>query len=207
MTTKSLSAAEKSRSALGSDSAAASHEHEYLREKFRALLALGKERGYLTQAEIIDHLPENMSGTEALEGLISSLTELGIPVYEQTADAETLLWSDNAAAVPGDEEAEAAVDAALSAGSAEAIRTTDPLRLYMNRMGSAKLLTRKREIEIAQRIEAGLQDMIQIISTCPAAIYEMLMIARKIGNGEMKINDFVEGLPEHKVKRPPPRHL
>lgn len=193
VTTKSLSAT--NRLSLPSDSSEAMRERH--REELKALLALGRDRGYLTHAEIIDHLPESVAETDALEGVIASLTEMGIPVYEQTPDAETLLWSDNAAAVSIDDEAEAAIDVALSAGSAEDFgRTTDPLRMYMTRMGSAKLLTREREIEIAQRIEAGLQDMVQSLSAFPATIYDMLITARKIGSNEMKINDFVDGLSE-----------
>lgn len=206
MTTKSLPATEKSR--LSPRAVSSETAHERKREEFKALLALCRDRGYLTYAEIIDHLPESMAETEAVEGVIASLTEMGIPVYEQTPDAEFLLWSDNATATPVDDEAEAAIDVALSAGDADVDRTMDPLRMYMNRMGAVKLLTHEREIEIAKRIEAGLQDMLRAISACPATIYEILVAARKIGDNELNIEDFVDAADEgSQAADPTPQQL
>ena len=166
----------------------------YREEQIKALVAQGKERGFLTHAEIIDHLPEDIVESDAIERVISTLTGMGIAVYEHTPDAETLLLSDTVAASPADDEAEAAIEIALSTVDADADRTTDPLQMYMRQMGAAKLLTREREIAIAKRIEDGLQDMIQAISACPATIRDILAAAEKIAKNEMKINDVVHGL-------------
>ncbi|HJW57074.1 MAG TPA: RNA polymerase sigma factor RpoD [Burkholderiaceae bacterium] len=163
-------------------------------EQLKALLALGKDRGFLTHVEIIDHLPEDIVEPEIVENVISSLTEMGIAVYEHTPDAETLLLSGHAAASSADDEAEAVIEAALPAADPDFGRTTDPTRMYMRRMGTAKLLTRDSEIAIAKRIESGLQDMIQAISMYPATIHEILTVADKIAKNTMKIDDFVEGL-------------
>ncbi|HJV88562.1 MAG TPA: RNA polymerase sigma factor RpoD [Noviherbaspirillum sp.] len=170
---------------------------ERYREDFKALLDLGKQRGYLTHAEIIDHLPESLAETDALEGVTAGLTDLGIAVYEQAPDAETLLWSDSATVSPADEEAEAAIEAALSStNDSDFGRSTDPLRLYMSRMGTARLLTKQKEIEIARRIEDGLKDMVHAMSACPAVIREVLAAADRIAKDEMKIGDFVSGISE-----------
>ena len=106
-------------------------------------MALGKDRGFLTQAEIVDHLPDDIGEPEAIEGIVASLTELGIAVYEQAPDAEALLLSATVATVTTDDEAEAAFEHAISAADADFGRTTDPVRMYMRRMGSVKLLTRR----------------------------------------------------------------
>ncbi|MGZ3158885.1 MAG: RNA polymerase sigma factor RpoD, partial [Burkholderiaceae bacterium] len=131
---------------------------------------------------------------EAIEGIIASLTEMGIAVYEQAPDAEALLLSNNETVGAIDDEAEAALELALSTVDADFGRTTDPVRMYMRRMGAAKLLTRQGEIDIAKRIENGLKDMIQAISVYPATIHEILVSAEKIAKGEIRVNDFVEGL-------------
>ena len=171
----------------------ATRERHY--QQLKTLVALGKDRGYLTHAELIDHLPEDIEA-EAIESVISSLTEMGITVYDQTPDAETLLLSlsDTATTSPVEDEAEAAIEAALSTVDADFGRTTDPVRMYMRRMGSAKLLTRAKEVDIAKRIEEGLKDMVQAISECPAAVYDILVAAQKISSNELKISDIVDGL-------------
>jgi RNA polymerase primary sigma factor len=119
---------------------------------------------------------------------------MGIAVYDQAPDAETLLLSDNVPTVDSDEEeAEAAVATALSSDS-EFGRTTDPVRMYMREMASVPLLTRQEEIDIAKRIEEGLKDMMQAITACPATIAEILAAADRIGSGEVKIDEVVDGL-------------
>lgn len=167
-------------------------------EQLKALVALGTARGFLTQAEIIDHLPDEVTEAEALEGVIASLTEMGIAVYEQAPDAETLLLSEHTV-VSTDDQAEAAIEAALSTVDADFGRTTDPMRMYMRQMGTAKLLTREREIEIAKRMEAGLFDMVQAISACPATIHEILSIAEKIAQDQIPVTDLVDGLVDRPV--------
>ncbi|MGV8898248.1 MAG: RNA polymerase sigma factor RpoD [Burkholderiaceae bacterium] len=180
--------------AFSADSDASETELEARREKLKILIKLGKERGFLTYAEINDHLPENIIDPEAIEGIIGTFNDMGIAIYEQAPDAETLLLSDNVATVASDDEAEAAAEAALSTVDSDFGRTTDPVRMYMREMGSVELLTREGEIEIAKRIEDGLKDMIQAISACPMTIAEILTAAEKIANDEIKIDEFVDGL-------------
>ncbi|GAB3398655.1 RNA polymerase sigma factor RpoD [Massilia agilis] len=180
--------------AFSSDSEASEEELESRRQKLKALIKSGKERGFLTYAEINDHLPDNIVDPEAIEGIIGTFNDMGIAVYEHAPDAETLLLSDNVAAATSDDEAEAAAEAALSTVDSEFGRTTDPVRMYMREMGSVELLTREGEIEIAKRIEDGLKDMIQAISACPVTIAEILTVAQRIDNDEIKIDEIVDGI-------------
>jgi RNA polymerase primary sigma factor len=180
--------------AFSSDTEASEEELEARRQKLKTLIKFGKERGFLTYAEINDHLPENIVDPEAIEGIIGTFNDMGIAVYEHAPDAETLLLSDNVATVTSDDEAEAAAEAALSTVDSDFGRTTDPVRMYMREMGSVELLTREGEIEIAKRIEGGLKDMIQAISACPTTIAEIVAAAEKIANDEIKIDEIVDGL-------------
>ncbi len=181
--------------AFASDTEATEEEIERRRDKLKTLIKMGKERGFLTFSEINDHLPENIIDPEAIEGIIGTFNDMGIAIYEQAPDAETLLLSDNVANVTGDDDdAEAAAEAALSTVDSDFGRTTDPVRMYMREMGSVELLTREGEIEIAKRIEDGLKDMIQAISACPTTIAEILLAAEKIGKDEMKVDEIVDGL-------------
>jgi RNA polymerase primary sigma factor len=180
--------------AFSADSEASEEELESRRQKLKALIKSGKERGFLTYAEINDHLPDNIVDPEAIEGIIGTFNDMGIAVYEHAPDAETLLLSDNVASAASDDEAEAAAEAALSTVDSEFGRTTDPVRMYMREMGSVELLTREGEIEIAKRIEDGLKDMIQAISACPVTIAEILSVAQRIDGDEIKIDEIVDGL-------------
>jgi len=180
--------------AFSSDTEASEEELEARRQKLKMLIKMGKERGFLTFSEINDHLPENIIDPEAIEGVIGTFSDMGIAVYEQAPDAETLLLSDTVATVASDDDAEAAAEAALSTVASDFGRTTDPVRMYMREMGSVELLTRAGEIEIAKRIEDGLKDMIQAISACPTTIAEILLAADKIGKDEIKIDEIVDGL-------------
>ncbi|MBC7414948.1 MAG: RNA polymerase sigma factor RpoD [Herminiimonas sp.] len=180
--------------AFSSDTEASEEELERRRQKLKTLIKLGKERGFLTYAEINDHLPENIVDPEAIEGIIGTFNDMGIAVYEHAPDAESLLLTDNVATVASDDDAEAAAEAALSTVDSDFGRTTDPVRMYMREMGSVELLTREGEIEIAKRIEDGLKDMIQAISACPTTIAEILAAAERIRNDETKIDEIVDGL-------------
>jgi RNA polymerase primary sigma factor len=182
--------------ALSSDSEATAEEIERRRERLVALIKLGKERNFLTFAEINDHLPEHIVDPDAIEGIINTFNDMGISVHEHAPDAEDLLLTDNVINVTSDEEAEAAAEAALSTVDSDFGRTTDPVRMYMREMGSVELLTREGEIEIAKRIEDGLKDMIQAISSSPTTIMEILAQAEKIRQGEVKVDDVVDGLSE-----------
>ncbi len=161
-------------------------ELEERRTKLRALIKLGKERGFLTYAEINDHLPDNFTETEALEGIIGTFNDMGVAVYEQAPDAETLLLNDNAPAASSDDEVEEEAEVALSTVDSEFGRTTDPVRMYMREMGTVELLTREGEIEIAKRIEDGLRHMVMAISACPTTIADILAMAERVANEESR---------------------
>ncbi|MCE1241552.1 MAG: RNA polymerase sigma factor RpoD [Azonexaceae bacterium] len=162
--------------------------------RLKALIKLGKERGYLTYAEINDHLPDDVVDAESIEAIISTFSEMSIQVFDEAPAAEDLLMSDTAAAATDDEEVEAQAEQALSTVDSEFGRTTDPVRMYMREMGSVELLTREGEIEIAKRIEEGLKHMIQAISACPTTIADMLEMAAKVETDEMRIDELIDGL-------------
>lgn len=193
---KNRTAKEKAllKDALASDPEATAEDLEQRRSKLLALIKFGKDRGYLTNAEINDHLPENIFEPEAIEAIISTFNDMGIAVYEQAPDAESLLLTDNVATVTSDDEVEAGAEVALLTVNADFGRTTDPVRMYMREMGARDLLTRAGEIEIAKRIEGGQNDMIQAISACPITIAEIIATAEKIANDEIKIEEIVDGL-------------
>ena len=163
------------------------------RHELKTLIKMGKTRGFLTHQEINDHLPEKLVDNEILEAIVSMLNDMGIAVYEQAPDAATLLISGQTQSGATEEEAEEAAEAALSTVDSEFGRTTDPVRMYMREMGSVELLTREGEIEIAKRIEGGLQSMMQAISASPTTIAEILSVADRIGKGEMQISEAVDG--------------
>ncbi|MEW6373904.1 MAG: RNA polymerase sigma factor RpoD [Pseudomonadota bacterium] len=168
-------------------------ELEKRRQQLRNLINMGKERGYLTHAEINDHLPENIIDPEAIEGIIATFNDMGIAVYERAPEAEMMLLSDNAVTPTSEDEVEAAAATALSTVDSDFGRTTDPVRMYMREMGAVSLLTREGEIEIAKRIEEGLKDMVQAISACPITISEIIALSHKIASDELKIDEVVDG--------------
>ncbi len=163
------------------------------RANLKALLKLGKTRGYLTHGEINDHLPDKLVDAETLEAVVSMLNDLGVAVYEQTPDAETLLLTNTGTSTATEEEAEEEAEAALSTVDSEFGRTTDPVRMYMREMGTVELLTREGEIEIAKRIEGGLMEMMDAISASPTTIAEILRMAGDIREGKVVINTIVDG--------------
>ena len=163
------------------------------RQELKTLIKMGKTRGFLTHQEINDHLPEKLVDNEILEAIVSMLNDMGIAVYEQAPDAATLLIAGGTSAAATEEEAEEAAEAALSTVDSEFGRTTDPVRMYMREMGTVELLTREGEIEIAKRIEGGLQYMMQAISASPTTIAEILSMADRIAAGEMQISEVVDG--------------
>ncbi len=166
---------------------------EARRNRLKNLVMLGKERSYLTYAEINDHLPDEMLDAEQLEIIIGMINDMGIQVYDTAPDAETLLINDATPPV-ADEEAAAEAEAALSTVDSEFGRTTDPVRMYMREMGSVELLTREGEIEIAKRIEDGLKHMVQSISACPSTIAEILALAERVEKDEIRADEIVDGL-------------
>ena len=168
-------------------------EIEKRRSELTALIKMGKLRGYLTQQEINDHLPEKLGDAEGMEAVLKMLNDLGLAVYEQAPDAATLLVEGGQAGAASDDEAEEAAQAALSTVDSEFGRTTDPVRMYMREMGLFDLLTREGEIEIAKRIEGGMQAMMLAISSSPAIMARILEFGDKIASGEMAISEVVDG--------------
>jgi RNA polymerase primary sigma factor len=174
---------------------------ETRRTRLKNLIKLGKERGFLTYSEINDHLPDDLVDAEQIEAIISTFGDMGIQVYDQAPDQETLLIASDAAPVAQpDEDVEEQAEAALSTVDSEFGRTTDPVRMYMREMGSVELLTREGEIEIAKRIEEGLRHMIQAISACPTTVREILDMADKVEKDEMRIDEVIDGLIDPNAK-------
>jgi RNA polymerase primary sigma factor len=176
------------------DAASLARRDEERQQMMRALIALGRERGYLTHADINDHLPDNFTQTAAMETIVSTFSDMGVAVYEQIPDAETLLLNEGTPAAASDEQADEEAEVALSTVDSEFGRTTDPVRMYMREMGASELLTRAGEIEIAKRIEEGLQEMIQAIAACPSIVASILADADRIAAGEMRIDELVDGI-------------
>ncbi|SMB21039.1 RNA polymerase, sigma 70 (sigma D) factor [Sterolibacterium denitrificans] len=164
------------------------------RTRLKSLITLGKERGYLTYAEINDHLPDDMIDAEQIESIISTFNDMGVQVYDEAPDAETLLLTEATPAVVDAAEVEEQAEQALSTVDSEFGRTTDPVRMYMREMGTVELLTREGEIEIAKRIEDGLKHMIMAISACPTTIAEIIDMAGKVARDEIRIDELIDGL-------------
>ncbi|WP_298311122.1 RNA polymerase sigma factor RpoD [Propionivibrio sp.] len=170
-------------------------DEETRKTRLKTLIKLGKERGFLTYSEVNDHLPDDVVDAEQIENIISTFNDMGIQVYDEAPDAETLLMSDTSPAVVSDEaDVEEQAEQALSTVDSEFGRTTDPVRMYMREMGSVELLTREGEIEIAKRIEDGLKHMIQAISACPTTIADIVSCAERIECDEMRIDELIDGV-------------
>src|SRR5690625_3194710 len=169
-------------------------EQEARRNRLKARIKLGKERGYLTYGEINDHLPDDLVDADAIERIITTFGDMGISVYDQAPDAETLLMSDGVTVISADDDVEEEADAALTTVDSDFGRTTDPVRMYMREMGSVELLTREGEIEIAKRIEDGLKDMVMAIAACPTTVNEVLAYINEVREGNMPTDDVVDGL-------------
>src|SRR5205814_1713649 len=171
-------------------------EVEAQKKRLKNLIVLGKERGYLTYAEINDHLPDDMTDAEQIEGVVTMLADMGIAVYDEAPDAEQLLMNEAPTPIAEEDVIEEAEEALSTTIDSEFGRTTDPVRMYMREMGSVELLTREGEIEIAKRIEDGLKHMIHAISSCPTTIEEILRLAELVE----KVENLSNGL-RHLVER------
>ncbi len=169
-------------------------EYEARRNRLKLLIKLGKDRGYLTYGEINDHLPDDLVDAEAIDGIISTFSDMGIAVYDQAPDAETLLLGENAPVATSDDDVEDEAEAALTTVDSDFGRTTDPVRMYMREMGTVELLTREGEIEIAKRIEGGLKDMVKAISTCPTTINEIISHVQRVRDAQAQIDEVIDGL-------------
>jgi len=169
----------------------AHHIADERQSQLKLLIAKGKEQGYLTYAEVNDHLPSEIVDPEQIEDIVNMINDMGIPVYEKAPDAESLLMSD-AAAAP-DEEAVEEATAALANLDAEFGRTTDPVRMYMREMGTVELLTREGEIRIAKRIEEGLDAVRVALSMYPATFEVIARQYEPVKTGQNRLVDIIVG--------------
>ncbi|MCK5002894.1 MAG: RNA polymerase sigma factor RpoD, partial [Gammaproteobacteria bacterium] len=158
--------------------------------QLKLLIAKGKEQGYLTYAEVNDHLPEGIVDPTQVEDIINTINDMGIQVCEIAPEAESRVLTDGSVSEADDEVTEEAV-AALTSIETELGRTTDPVRMYMREMGSVELLTREGEIEIAKRIEEGLKQILAALATNPHTIKMTLQVWEKIEAGETRLTDLV----------------
>ena len=159
--------------------------------QLKDLIARGKEQGYLTYAEVNDHLPSGIVDPEQIEDIVNMINDMGIAVHEKAPDAESILLSD--AAVSNDDDAAEEAEAALASVDAEFGRTTDPVRMYMREMGTVELLTRQGEIEIAKRIEDGLNQVKYQMAHFPPTIEMLLGVYDAVAAGDTRMQDFVVG--------------
>ena len=160
-------------------------------QQLKDLIARGKEQGYLTYTEVNDHLPNDIVDPEQIEDIVNMINDMGIAVHEKAPDAESLLLSD--AAVSNDDDAAEEAEAALASVDAEFGRTTDPVRMYMREMGTVELLTRQGEIEIAKRIEDGLNQVKYHMAHFPPTMEKLLEIYDAVAAGDTRMQDFVVG--------------
>ena len=170
----------------------------------KLLISKGIEQGYLTYAEVNDHLPDDMVDPEQIEDIIGMINGMGIEVHEIAPDAETLLLAGSS---PGGREVDdtAAEEAAatLSALDTEGGRTTDPVRMYMREMGTVELLTREGEIAIAKRIEEGLTQMLSSLASFPWSINLLLQEYELHKAGKKRLADFIVGFNDLEEEAPP----
>ena len=169
--------------------------------RVKELIALGKERGYLTYGEINDHLPEDLVDADQVEDIVSMFSDLGIMVHEDGMDTDEMERLAEAAA-SNDEVSDDEAAAVLASSDGEFGRTTDPVRMYMREMGSVELLTREGEIVIAKRIEAGLRESLLMLSTYPPCIASFLEFFDAVEAGEMRLNELIRGFvaPEENIE-------
>ncbi|HET9680222.1 MAG TPA: RNA polymerase sigma factor RpoD [Gammaproteobacteria bacterium] len=169
------------------------------KSQLKALIALGKEKGYLTYAEVNDYLPDDIVDPDQIEDIVNMINDMGITVHEETPDADTLLMSDSTAST--DEAAAEEAAAALAALDSEFGRTTDPVRMYMREMGTVDLLTREGEIKIAKRIEEGLSQVSLSLAQFPGAMALLLGEYESVKEGNTRLADVISGFidPDHLI--------
>ena len=159
--------------------------------RLKALIAKGKEQGYLTYAEVNDHLPQDISDPDQVEDIIQMINDMGIQVFEQAPDADELLMAEGDRSA--DEIAAAEAAAALAAVEQEAGRTTDPVRMYMREMGTVELLTREGEIIIAKRIEEGIRELMAALAHYPGVVRRLCNEYDLVAKEERKLTDILIG--------------
>jgi len=170
--------------------------HEDQQTSLKQLIARGKEQGYLTYAEINDHLPESLVDADQIEDIIGMINDMGISVYETPPDGDELVLSDDSRVGSDDDATEEAVAVLASSVDAEFGGTTDPVRMYMREMGSVELLTRQGEIEIAKRIEEGQREVTLAMAAFPPTLQTLFREYQRIEDGEIRLHDVVIGFNE-----------
>jgi RNA polymerase primary sigma factor len=169
-------------------------DQETQRSQLKKLIIQGKEQGFLTYREINDHLPEDVHDTDQIEAVVNMINDMGIAVYDEAPDPDTLLLKTTETPPPAEDEEEAAEEAeqvVTSAVDSEFGRTTDPVRMYMREMGTVELLTREGEIDLAKRIEDGVRQTTEAIAACPAAIAEVVRMMDLVEIDQMRLTDLV----------------
>ena len=164
---------------------------EQRQSRLKELIAKGKEQGYLTYAEVNDHLPEEIADPDQVEDIIRMIGDMGIAVGEEAPDDDQLLLGENSAATDDSAAEEAA--AALASVENDVGRTTDPVRMYMREMGTVELLTREGEIVIAKRIEEGIREVMQAMAYYPGIVESVLAIYDRIQSEEGRMSDLLAG--------------
>ncbi len=159
--------------------------------QLKLLIARGKEQGYLTYAEVNDHLPNDIVDPEQIEDIVNMINDMGITVYEKAPDTESILLSD--APVATDDEAAEEAAQAIATVDSEFGRTTDPVRMYMREMGTVELLTREGEIRIAKRIEEGLDQVKQSIAMFPPTVDVLARAYAPVQAGEARLQEVLTG--------------
>lgn len=157
--------------------------------QLKLLVTRGKEQGYLTYAEVNDHLPEDIVDSDQIEDIIQMINDMGIQVMEEAPDADDLMLAENTA----DEDAAEAAAQVLSSVESEIGRTTDPVRMYMREMGTVELLTREGEIDIAKRIEDGINQVQCSVAEYPEAITYLLEQYDRVEAEEARLSDLITG--------------
>src|SRR3989338_5538348 len=168
-----------------------SQQKESQKSRLKELISRGKEQGYLTYAEVNDHLPADITDPEQIEDIIGMINDMGIRVSEEAPEMEELLLTENEAAE--DEVAAEEVANALAVVDGELGRTTDPVRMYMREMGRVELLSREGEIAIAKRIEEGINQMLTTLAYQPQMIAEVLADFDRVEKGELRLSDIISG--------------
>src|SRR3989338_1514099 len=168
-----------------------SQQKESQKSRIKELISRGKEQGYLTYAEVNDHLPADITDPEQIEDIISMINDMGIKVSEEAPEMGELLLTENEATE--DEAAADEVANALAVVDGEFGRTTDPVRMYMREMGRVELLSREGEIAIAKRIEEGINQMLTTLAFQPQMIAEVLADFDRIEKGELRLSDIISG--------------
>ena len=158
-------------------------------QQLKDLIAKGKEKGFLTYSEVNDHLPNDIVDPEQIEDIVNMINDMGISVFEKAPDTETMMLNDEV--VSSDDDAAEEAEEALASVDAEFGRTTDPVRMYMREMGTVELLTREGEIEIAKRIEEGLNQVKMEAIKYPPALKKLIEVYTAVQNGDTRMQDFI----------------